>query len=123
MKGKFKNLIANYAFHGCEVKKLGRNQLFVLTLAYLEDELSGWSENSCCPNSFIYVPMTIGMLYKLSSNIYNHQRALLEELKDAVTKTQITDISEKLDEEKEAITKALGDGYYNAKKREVAYVR
>jgi hypothetical protein len=133
MKSKFKNLIADYAFHGCKIKELDRDRLFALTLAYLEDKFAG-SSGSSCPNSLIEIPMNIGMLYKLNSNIYNHQRALLEDIKDAIMANQISDVSEKLDEEKEAMNKMLGDDYGNyrnnilillsaAKKQGVAYDR
>ncbi len=131
MKSKFKNLLEDYAFLGCEVEDLSRDRLFALTLAYLEDKFSGGSGGGC-PNSVIDVPMTIGMLCKLNSAIYNHQRALLEDIKDAVMETQISSVGERFDEEKGRISKMLGDdyrGYRNSilvllganKKQEVFY--
>jgi hypothetical protein len=133
MKSKFKNLIEDYAFHGRKIEELDKERLFALILAYLEDKFSGFSGGSC-PEQIIDVPMTIEMLHKLNSNIYNHQRALLEDIKKVVVATQINKVDEKLDEEKEKVSQILGDGYYRyrdrivillsaMKKQEVSYAR
>ncbi len=101
MQNSFKGLIEDYAFHGLDAKHLSKDELFGLSLAYLEDKFSKWPWKSVSINDEVDVPITIGMLRKLNSNLYNQQKAFLEEVKAAVIEEQMSDISEALDDERE----------------------
>ena len=99
MKTKFQELIENYAFQGRDVNRLSKDQLFELTIAYLKNKFSKWPWNNCKADDSIDIEITINMLDKLCSNIYNSQKEVLEEIKNSVIEAQISDVSEALDEE------------------------
>ncbi|CAL7961354.1 hypothetical protein GAMM_200030 [Gammaproteobacteria bacterium] len=139
MQGDFKSLIENYAFQGRDVKHLSRDELFGLTLAYLENKFSKskciWS-GSYNSNDNIDIELTLRTLHKLNSNIYNHQKIFLEKVKDSIIEAQLDNVSEALDDEIEhAKNRCVGNddhGYcgeqfnllniFNAgKKQEVSY--
>ena len=119
MKSNFENLIENYAALKYDAEELGRDKLFELILAFLEDRFSrySWSKHEIRGN--LEIPITIGMLRKLNSNLYNTQRVLLDELKDAVIEDQFSNVSEKLDEEKERIDQMPDDDDYHRYKDDI----
>lgn len=102
MQSDFKSLIEDYAFQGRDVKHLSKDELFGLTLAYLENKFSKskwiWSGGTN-DNDNIDVEITLRTLHKLNSNVYNHQKVFLEEIKDSVIEAQIDNVSEVLDDE------------------------
>ncbi len=61
----------------------------------LEDKFSKWPWNVVNVDDDANVIITVGMLRKLGSGIYNQ----LEKVRDAVIEAQISDISEALDDE------------------------
>lgn len=99
MQNDFKSLIENYAFQGRDVKHLSKDELFSLTLAYIENKFSKWPWGICKASDDVDVVVTIGMLRNLNSNIYNYQKAFLEEFKVSVIDSQIDGVSETLDDE------------------------
>lgn len=111
MENNFKNLIESYALRARDIHDLSKDELFGLTLAYIENKCFTWPWNRCGVDNNIDVVVTVGMLRKLNNNIYNHQRAFLEEFKDSVIASQIDNVSEALDDEIEQVRKERYEDY------------
>jgi len=134
-QSKFQDLVEDYASQGRKFTHLNKDELFELTLAYLENKSSQWSWNKCSGCDDVEVIITIGMLRKLNSNLYNHQKEFLEEVKESVVESWWNYVSEILDDEVERARNQfcdLEDDYSSVtpvmfigatKKQEVSYGR
>jgi hypothetical protein len=112
-KSEFQNLIEDYAYLGKTVIHLTKDELFELTMAYLEDKRSKWMWSGGGSNGSIDVPVTMDMLQELNSKIYNHQKSFLDKMRAAVVENQECDVSELLDEEIERARNKFGDNEHH----------